>query len=821
VTPGRILPAAGVAALLALLGLLLTKTRDTTGASYHLLIDQLRLAGELDARLDQQVLRARQGLLRDYDPIVSTATHLRRLELSIHRAALGDVGGGDPDVGAAVARADEAESRKEGAVGRFQSANAILHNSMDYLPIAVEAVLAQLPDGEADVPLRGWVRDVRKDMLLYALKPRPELADQANRDIAVLGSSAAPPGVEKDLGTMLAHAAIILRHRPEADRALEELFAVHTEARYDALYDAIRTVQERRVRAASVYRGVLWAVSSALAAIIAIMVARLQQKAESLEAERRQVTRLNDELEARVDARTRDLGRSNDALVAASQAKSEFLANMSHELRTPLTAILGFAELLLDGDPDGGERVAHAQTIRRNGEHLLTLLNDILDLSKIEAGKATVESIPCSPSRLVVDVVSLMRARAMEKRLWFEVDYLTPVPETIVGDPTRLRQILTNLVGNAVKFTESGGVRVLVRCDDTGTAHPRISFCVADTGIGLTPAQIEGLFQPFTQADASTTRRFGGTGLGLVICRRFARMLGGDVTVESVPDQGSAFSLTVETGPLAGVPMLARFEEAGAPSLGSTRPRALEARLDGLHVLLADDGRDNQQLISTYLRQVGAQVSIADNGQIALERALAAAAADCPFDVVLMDMQMPELDGYGATADLRAKGYHRPIVALTAHAMASDRERCIAAGCDDFLTKPVSRIALTDTILHAVRCAGERRAAVPPPASWPGVQMVSALADDPEMADLVDEYVTELQARSARLHTAIQSEDWKEIGHVAHQLKGSAGGYGFPAITTAAAELEQAAEGRHDPGETGQRVGELRALCASARARPA
>jgi signal transduction histidine kinase/ActR/RegA family two-component response regulator len=382
----------------------------------------------------------------------------------------------------------------------------------------------------------------------------------------------------------------------------------------------------------------------------------------------------------------------------ASRTKSAFLANMSHEIRTPMAAVLGYADLLLDRDLGPAARLDHVQTIRRNGEHLLALLNDILDLSKIEAGKATVERIPCSLSRVLVDVVFLMRVRALGKGLHFDVRYATPVPESIHSDPTRLRQILENLIGNAIKFTDVGGVRVTVRCDDPGAARPRLSFAVADTGLGLEPEQVARLFQPFTQADASTTRRFGGTGLGLTISQRFARMLHGAIAVESVAGQGSTFTLTLEAEVVAGAPQRRSFEEACAaiaPDQGA--PRRPE-RLTGRRVLLAEDGVDNQRLITALLERAGAEVTVADDGRIAVARAHAAADAGAPFDVVLMDMQMPELDGYGATSRLRAEGYAGPIVALTAHAMSGDRERCLQAGCDGYLSKPIRRAELLGTL---------------------------------------------------------------------------------------------------------------------------
>ncbi|MEA2746751.1 MAG: hypothetical protein QOI41_894, partial [Myxococcales bacterium] len=271
----------------------------------------------------------------------------------------------------------------------------------------------------------------------------------------------------------------------------------------------------------------------------------------------------------------------------ASRAKSEFLANMSHEIRTPMTAIIGYADLLLDPETTPTERLTHIQTIRRNGEHLLGILNDILDLSKIEAGKMTIEQVRCSPSMIIVDVASLMRVRAKEKGLFFEVHYQTPIPETIQSDPTRIRQVLMNLVGNAIKFTASGGIRILARCENADSANPTLTLEVVDTGIGLSEPQVAQLFQPFVQADTSTTRKFGGTGLGLAICRRLAHILGGDISIDSSPGRGSSFRLTVSAGSLEGIKMFEELHEAGIPETGValTTDQAIEAL--SCNVLLA------------------------------------------------------------------------------------------------------------------------------------------------------------------------------------------------------------------------------------------
>jgi len=389
-----------------------------------------------------------------------------------------------------------------------------------------------------------------------------------------------------------------------------------------------------------------------------------------------------------------NLSRLNRAAEAATRAKSEFLANMSHEIRTPMTAILGFADVLLGEDgleKAPPERVNAFETIKRNGEYLLQLINDILDLSKIEAGKLEVERTACSPAKVLADVVSLMHVPADAKGLPVIVEYVGPIPESIQSDALRLRQILINLIANAIKFTETGSVRVVTRLVRGPDRSPRIQFDIADTGIGMTPRQMEKLFQPFTQGDGMVTKRFGGTGLGLSICRRLAEMLGGGVTLTSTPNKGSTFSVTVETGPLEGVRLLDNPALDAATAAAQTKPEAAaDIALNG-RILLAEDGPDNQRIIAFVLKKAGADVTLAENGRIACEKALAACDAGSPFGLILMDMQMPVMDGYEATRQLRQTGYNRPIVALTAHAMAGDDEKCRQAGCDDYLTKPIDR----------------------------------------------------------------------------------------------------------------------------------
>lgn len=415
-----------------------------------------------------------------------------------------------------------------------------------------------------------------------------------------------------------------------------------------------------------------------------------------------------DDITNRVHAQ-QSLVAAHKAAESASRAKTEFLANMSHEIRTPMTAILGYADILAGEHAHSLSQVSKAEcieTIKRNGEHLMSIINDILDISKIEADKLVAEQIAVSPITVAQEVLELMKVKSEAKGLALNLEIATPIPKSIQTDPTRLRQILVNLVGNSIKFTELGGVTVSMHMDSENPCY--LCFDVIDTGIGIDNEHIAKLFRPFEQADASTTRKFGGTGLGLPISKRLAEVLGGDISVSSEIGSGSVFTLKIAIGNLEAVDWTRGNSSDAEPRV----VRAIQSKpkdqavinqhrpLSGLRILLVEDGPDNQRLISFHLSKAGAVVEIADNGRLAVERLCVGESIEndlcssSPVDLILMDMQMPEMDGYQATQILRSKGYSGPILALTAHAMESDRSKCLEAGCDIWLTKPIEKSEL-------------------------------------------------------------------------------------------------------------------------------
>jgi CheY-like chemotaxis protein len=467
---------------------------------------------------------------------------------------------------------------------------------------------------------------------------------------------------------------------------------------------------------------------------------------------------------------------------------------MSHEIRTPLNGILGFADVLLNQiDGDAKDRRDYLHVIHDSGRHLLDLINDVLDLSKIESGQMEVERVHCSPHEIIASTISILRVRAEERGLSLDYFWKSEIPETIHTDSARLRQILMNLIANAIKFTEVGSVQVAARVRRDTDGAMQLVVDVIDTGVGIPADSIERIFEPFVQADNSITRRFGGTGLGLSISRRLARLLDGELTVNSEPGRGSIFSVSVPTGSLDGV----RWQQGSVSDLARNRltddPTKFRV-LPPCRILLVEDGITNRNLMKVVLGNAGAAVRCAENGQVGVD-----AAKEEPFDLILMDMQMPVMDGYSATRELRRLGLKTPIIALTAHAMAGDERKCRDAGCSGYLTKPIEPRTLLDAVgevLVAEQALRQRSA------TNDEAPIVSRLLLDNcgDFREIVDEVIVRLEEKIEAIHVAWKNSDFEELAEIAHWIKGSAGTAGFDAFTAPASRLEKLATASNTNG---------------------
>lgn len=480
-----------------------------------------------------------------------------------------------------------------------------------------------------------------------------------------------------------------------------------------------------------------------------------------------------------------ELKAAKQAAEAATLAKSQFLANMSHEIRTPLTAIIGFADALREEARVEPSHRHCLDVILNNGRHLLSIINQILDLSKIDAGALTIEHSACSIVDLLEELKVMFAPTAAEKSIAFEINYKWPLPRSITTDPLRLKQILINLIGNAIKFTSTGGVAVNVSWNSS-THHA--AFEISDTGIGLSNDEIENLFKPFYQANQSATRSFGGTGLGLSISRRLINALGGSITITSEPNKGSVFSFEIKS---YGESTTATMQRAAndIDRLNESLTTEIPA-LDG-RILFADDALDNRRLVEHLIRKTGAKITMVENGQEATKIAI-----EENFDLILMDVQMPVMDGLTATRQIRAAGVKTPIVAVSAGAMTSDVEKALEAGCCMHLSKPFDRQSFYHLISKYLKDTRQQREA--PAAN--GSQIISTPIystlndDDAEMQELVKEFISSLSDRLSELSHYLNNQSWDDLAAKSHKLKGSAGMYGFSEIAGAAAELEKAAK---------------------------
>ncbi len=744
----------------------------------------VRRLEHLEARLNQDVLEAEAGLTESYDPIANDLTEIDQISAELDRLPSFLQADDLASLGSEIAVYRSGAAVRKAWVEQFESHNAVLRNSTRYFPI----VANELADGApGSARIEHPMHALEDGVLLYLSLPSADLERSVRERIASAREHASrfPADRLDTLETVLWHAETILDKKSLTDRTVRRIVTSPTSVTAHELVEHYETAYEQARYVASVSARE-WYLSLLL--LVGFFGWRLVMKFK---------------------ASNRALSAAKERAESADHVKSEFLACMSHEIRTPLNGIVATVDMLLDSDLDP-RQLDYAKTAKTSTDALLDVLNDVLDFSKIEAGGMTIDPYECNLRELVDTAARLLASRAGEKGLEMVVRFDPDTPRRVVVDGGRVRQILLNLIGNAIKFTAEGFVRVTAECVEYADTRAIIRLSVEDSGIGISADKIGHVFERFTQADASTTRRFGGTGLGLAISKRLAELLGGSLRATSVAGEGSTFVLELPVRVIS----LESGEYRPIDPANSllVAPASGERILFSADALLVDDNEVNRKVGRLRLEALGVNVTTASRAAEALE-----ALERRPFDIVFMDCQMPDMDGYEATAVIRRReagtDRHTPIVAMTAHALEGTRERCLAAGMDDYLSKPISAHSLS-AILD--RWAARRDSGTTPD-ELRG-QIRTALAGivngfGPEMREslqreLVAAFSLDVATYLESMRVAAAAGDAERLGRAAHGMKGGSRDIGALHLSRLCMTIEEQSL-RHDLDGTDRLVAQV------------